>query len=426
MGGYRLTKETDTVAEIVSLKKLQKKDFHFNSTEKRISINEEDSELSFTVKTDNFKERKVRHVIHDGDFIIGDCKYEEYHRVDMDKLINKYIKPFLDNGIGIYFVIGGKEPTKYDDITNMKEFLKMRKSMLKSYTNLPDEDNELLIQKFLQYKKTPFCKDQHFDKEIIASDIFEELIQFHWDNHSERRRITPSMINKTVKTLKSFGIKIIYADREADAECVALYQLCLGSFIVSGDSDMSAMGCNTITDIYPGRTGNDAKVKVVYWQKLEKYFFHMCSEYTDNKDITVLRKYIKDAIALSSADYNYFIYDYALPFYKSLEIVIKHGFHCYLERECEKKKRKYDYEVAESLRNCYDIKEVNLEYLFGKVVDSVYNTRFSSVSVSNYLIDEKKIINIEKQTLSLFNILIGCDDISLIKYLTEWYFQILL
>jgi hypothetical protein len=378
MGVFRFQSEINNVVTITSIKKLS--------------------------------EQGVRAVAVDAEYIIGKLldnkKSPENLNIDIK---NMYIDIFINNNINVYFVFSGK-PVKQLEIINksrINDILKLKKNVFKAHLNqkfkkiqeefleflwdivenyfnnnpLSNDDpfynvyNEIFIEKkpsnilnkdtysYYMTKLGNYVWEKNdilfklFEKfiinlEPITYDIIDSLpysilwkIAYkHWNGKMSQKRLETHIYN--VKQYLQNIVPVVESTYDSDDQLVTMVELGIVDAIVSGDSDFFAYNTNiVIVDI------DKIKEKVTYVKISDLNNNFKLNGYTKNM--------IKNAMIISSADYNYYLCKKKIPFNIALEATIDNNGNIRNYYElfyyfCKKENLKYNYEIAEEISKAYN------------------------------------------------------------------------
>lgn len=295
---------------------------------------------TITLDRSGFRPRRINCVVLD-ETMIGDCIVGG--RFDTQKLINKYINPFKRKNIALIAVLGSEEPRTWNDCFTEREYLKLKKNILKAYNNQPDDIKKFEIMMLMEEKRYCF-------QDITKENIMEECAYYHWLGHNTNKRITKGLKKVAENILKSNGIPVVVSRGEADQWCATIQRYGPADFVLSNDSDMIGMGCDVIVDI---DEVND-EIQVIYHSDVMDYY--------QKRGYTRIQ--IDQAMALSSADFNFVIYDKELSFPTALKLIKTYGdiFRA-MEYLCRKHGRVYDPPIIKAIEQCYDLSNEDIDQI---------------------------------------------------------------
>jgi len=426
------------VFKLSSLKKKISENVSLGSNTKEVNLAELATQLLFVkngriakipINVSQFRlMRKTASVCLDLDWVVAECRTRN-RGVNMQMLLNRFIRPFIRNKIFVIAVCGGEEPKRFEDVKTLKQYHKLVKNVKKAFWNLDQKERERKLDEFEKSRTYAFpmeeC-DTDFDEKLSVRKILNSVEYYHWKNHSERRRIDASMVRRAADWLSSVGVPVVFAPEEADEWCAMLYHAGLADYIVSGDTDMLAMKCDIIDDIIPGQNGTTDRVRICRYSDILEFFDGI---YTEDQ--------IQDGMALASADFNSFLYDQSLGFLKAVRIVKNVGFHRYLEMRCKQLGRddSWTMEMAEAVRTCYqlpnpsDLSDTRMTEMYQSLMlalcNAMQDVRMSSLRQMLAMPDCKTMLNelswLRTKLQMNLRTLIG---IATVKVMCEYVFQI--
>jgi len=317
------------------------------------------------------------------------------------------IDPYLRHGINVFMVFGGKPIKSKNDIKEhrINDKLKWQKSVFKSYTNQDyskvKEDilnfvwNKVIC--YFQEHPPPECHPLHelymatfvkqqpglvmnsenyeyymrevgryvwstndqilklFDKFIVFKqnvtlddlprDILWELSFNHWNGKMAQKRLVEhvSYVKSQLKPI----VPIVDATYDGDDQLAMMVELGIIHAVVSGDSDFFAFNSNiVIVDIDPLRD-------IVSYVNLTDMYDNF-EEKGFSEDM------VRNAMIMSTADYNPEFYKYRIPFRESLKACTtikgkKRSYHEMFEYFCNKYNKFYDRKIADEISHAYSI-----------------------------------------------------------------------
>ena len=375
---------------------------------------------------DFIKKEKVLNIGIDIEHLIGEARDMNYSDIEVKEYILDYIKPLKDNGLHLFFVYGSKLS---NDILTKKvytnDYLKLKKNILKAFINQKAEFTICIIKKKLlnevmlyvditesifdnlnvetienignyvsNKSKNPIMtlyNDIFIKNELrlnIPFDILWELANEHWITAMSKKRL-----EYYIDYIKEHitDVTIIESIYDGDDQLIMMIELGIIDAIISKDSDMFAYNSKIIiVNLYED---------IVSYVKINNM-------YDIFKKEGYSKKVVKTAMVISSADYNYYMYDNYISLHKSLEISkrYKGNYDKTFEYFCNKYNKKYDVDIANEISYSFTIKYDN--YILNTLVyiqkslyqDSCYIKLFN-ILLSNIINDN--ILNIKFINISL-------------------------
>lgn len=372
------------------------------SPKREVVINGMDQRIK--LDQNGFRSRKINCIVLD-ETVIGDCISGRI--LDSNKLRDKYILPFQRKGIYLIAVMGSDEPRVWSDCANEREFLKLKKNVLKAYNNQPDHIKKEEIKMLMEQKNDCF-------KNITKENILEECAYYHWLEHSTEKRITKAMKRMTENLFKRHGVPVMIAPGEADQWCAIIQKIGLADLVLSSDSDMIAMGCDTIVGVDEEKD----EIDIIFHHDFLEHF--ISQGYTKDQ--------IQQALCLSSADFNFIIYDKELPFPKALSLIKSCGniFNA-MQYLCRRYDRVYDQAIVGSISRCYELSYDGLDSIFSLLSWQIDNreemlTRFQDKLTISELNRQK---DISRFIISVFRRYMELDQCRRKKVFFELHYQML-
>lgn len=326
-----------------------------------IRIKTEKQNVNIGINTKAFKKRrKIVCLVYDLECIIGDSIDRKTKTLDLTQLREKYLEPLISESIYVIGVIGSTEPQRWEDCKSDRELLKFEKNILKAFGNQSENEKIREIRDYFRKRDKSFDvqalsnNEKTKEKEnIFGVKLLREIAYEHWLNHSTSKRLTEKMKKDTVRLFRNLGFPIVQAPGEADQWCALLYHLGIADFVVSKDTDMVAMGCDVIFDIYNVEkrinkevVSTKTMIDVLYYKDLiEKY---RKNGYTQDQ--------INEAMCLSSADFNPVIYDKEYCFPKALSLIKREGsISKAMKFLCVQYERSFSEKTSMAIKNCYQL-----------------------------------------------------------------------
>ena len=199
-------------------------------------------------------------------------------------------------------------------------------------------------------------------KDIIRNIPFNLLLDIacdHWDNNMSERRL-----EKYIPVLKKYLAKFVPipdSTYDGDDQLGTMASITSVDAIVSGDSDMFAYNPKiVIVDI-----GEDKK---------SAHYIKISTIYKQLKFKGYTESIIDTAIKISSADYNYYLYDNYIQFKTALKISKKFNgdYHQTFNYFCKKYGKVYDKKIANEIYHAYRVSIC--EESIKDSIKSVYNS----------------------------------------------------
>lgn len=382
----------------------------------------------------------VRSVAVDAEYVIGKL-------LDLDKSPEKlnqnikamYIDIFINNNVSVYFVFGGKPVKQLERIkkNRINDILKLKKNVFKAHINqkIKNIQDEFLAYLWdmveLYFYNNPLEKDDPFyivyntifveknpsnilnkktysyymtklggyvwDKNDILFKLFEKFIvnlepvthdiinslpysilwkiaYKHWNGKMARKRLETHIYN--VKQYLQTIVPIVESTYDGDDQLVMMVELGIVDGIVSGDSDFFAYRTNmVIVDI------DNFNETVTYVKISDLYNNFKLNGYTEDM--------IKNAMIISSADYNYYLCKKKIPFNVALEASIDNNgnvrnYYKLFYYFCQKENLIYNNEIAEEISKAYNVStnEDDIKDSLYAIVNSIH--KFISCKNTKY------------------------------------------
>jgi hypothetical protein len=422
----------------------------------------ETKNLIKTIPINKLSSINVRAVAVDAEYVIGKLLDLKTSPENLNRYIkDMYIDVFINNNVSVYFVFGGKPVKQIEKIkkNRINDILKLKKNVFKSHINqkIKKIQDEFLYYLWniveLYFDKNPLEKDDNFfnvynsifiekkpskflnnttyscymkkigtyvwNKNEILFKLFEKFIvnletvtydtidslphsilwniaYKHWNGKMGIKRLEP-YIQNVKKYLKNI-VPIIESTYDGDDQLVMMAELGIVNGIISGDSDFFAYNTNiVILDI------NTVKETINYVKKSDLSNNFKINGYTENM--------IKNAMIISSADYNYYLCKKKIPFNIALkETTDSNGnirdYYELFYYFCKKENLEYNYEIAEEISKAYtfstnedDIKDslVVIVNSINKFISSCQHKKyFNLIEILLLFIINNNILNIQK------------------------------
>ena len=411
-------------------------------------------ELHESKRTENISNFRTNENIYtvgiDGEYVIGQGRDLKYSGIALKNyIINSYIKPFKDNGINVYFVFGGKISKDINIVMANKnnrpnDYLKLKKNVLKAFTNqksdiITDNLKKIIWNELILYFKSNapdiyhplyevynnplkvFTKNNYkyymrqlgeyvwdstssklqlFNELFVEKqteipisdvpfDILWEMAYEHWNEKMAKKRLEEH-IEYIKKYLVDIDIvNVVDSTYDSDDQLIMMVELGIIDAIVSKDSDMFAYNSKiVIIDI-------DSINNTISYIKINNMY-----TYLEKNGYT--KKVVKTAMIISSADYNYYMYDNYIPFKTSLEISKKFQGNYYktFKYFCQLYKKTYDKKIANDISHAFMITDKKTDILDAvkSVVTSLYNNENPHLYVVNILLSkltDNNVLNIK-------------------------------
>lgn len=342
----------------------------------------------------------------DAEHAIGTGHDKKLSDDDLVKYIkDNYINPYLRNGISVFMVFSGKQIKYQNEILNRRtnDKLKWKKSVLKSYSNQDHESLQNDVLEFIWKKLVDFFKKfppqndkllcdlywsifvegkpdlimnsenyvdcmrkigkyvwdnsdpifKLFEKIIVQREtvtlndipynIVWDLSYNHWCGNMSQKRLVEHI--KYVKDQLKGIVPIVDSTYDGDDQLVIMVKLGIIHAIVSGDSDFFAFNSNiVIVDINPNKN------LVEYIKLSDMYALFEKKGYN--------RTMVRNAMLISTADYNPVLYKYRISFGNSLKACVKRngnkrGYYELFEYFCTKHKISYNEKKAKEVSHAY-------------------------------------------------------------------------
>ena len=371
------------------------------------------------IPTSNNQNRKIMAVAIDMESLVG--KYYKFHTTADTKqplfikrileiIIGKYLQPLIQNNIYFISLIGSNDTDDLTGVSGDQDTFKLFKNILKAYYN---QSAKMKLKQLMEYcdfftdyhRKSEYVKytDEQINMEIsrkmeiskkiklnLVSDITELNLTFddikdtaiyHWEHRDTfKKDMYRKIINYIGDYIRYLGFPVIKKNGDVDKWCALLYHSGIVDFVISRDSDMLAMKTNIITDI---NVCNDTfSIKYIQYSDFRNKYI----DYTDDE--------IHDGLALSSADYNFLLFNQKIPFYDAVEKIKSVGydaaFDYYFNKDCfnsfnpvNPNKSSETYSLAKlGIRSCYDLCLFEIQHIVNDLL-----TAFQSPQKCNYKSD---------------------------------------
>ena len=386
--------------------------------------------------TDFIKKERVVNVGIDIEHLIGEGRDLNYSDIELKEYILEYIKPLKDNGLNLFFVFGGKPSN--DILTQnvyTNEYLKLKKNILKAFINQKVEIiiciikqkllNEVMLYVditesifdslnvetienignyvsnktnnpiFTLYNDIFIKNELHLNN--IPFDNLWELANEHWGTNMSKKRLE-YYIDYIKENITD--VTIIESIYDGDDQLIMMIELGIIDAIISKDSDMFAYNSKIIIiNLYED---------IVSYIKINNmYDFFKKEGYS--------KKVVKTAMIISSADYNYYMYDNYISFHKSLEISKKYkgNYDKTFEYFCNKNNKKYNVHIANEISHSFTTNFDNYIFntlysikkslyqdncyikLFNILLSSIINDNILNISFINISLQQLKNMYIE-------------------------------
>jgi len=375
----------------------------------------------------------------DAEHIIGTGIEKKLSGNDLVNYVKDKYDPFLKNGYCVFMVFSGK-PIKYrEDVICRRpnDKLKWQKSVLKSYSNqdkelikkdvyefiwnktvsffnkFPPSPNKSVLFKLYQcifVKNKPelilnkenyvyFMKKigyyvwsqdddmlELFEKFFVQKEevIFQnlhisliwELSYNHWCNKMGQKRLIEH-ISYVKKSLNGI-VPIVESTYDGDDQLVMMIKLGIIHAIFSGDSDFLAFNSNIVI------VGINEEEDSVQFIKLSEMYYHF-----EKKGYS--RTMVRNAMLISTADYNPEFYKFRIPFRDSLKACKTiegntRDYYTLFKYFCNKYNIIYNKNKADEISHAYTLSTCNDDVFdsINIVLKSLVNYTFQNNTQPNY------------------------------------------
>lgn len=420
---------------------------------------------SYNLKTFS-KSENVTSVGIDAEYAIGSGR--DLHLSDIDLknyIINKFIDPFIKNGIYVYMVFGNDTNCRDINTNRHNDILKWKKSVLKAYTNQrnlkinkdilrflwneiieyfklhPPNKTNFLYNVYLllsssnvnnntiyniinnsKYKKyIDYIPDYVWKKSDILYLLYEKIIinkntisindiprnifwklaYYHWENNMKQKRLIKH-IQYIKQNIKNY-VPIVISPYDGDDQLSTMVEAGIIQAIVSGDSDFFAFNSNiVITNMYKNHIEAIKLSDIYHYLQENGYSYNV----------------IRTAMIISSADYNYDLYKYKIPFNTSLTIckkLYKQGksYFDIFEYFCNKYNIIYNENIAKEISKAYTLSITKKDIVDS--ISAVINSITSYLTIKSNIKNKQSIYYMYFIKILLLSVITNTSNLLLLK-----------